>query len=722
MVGVAAGTEPVLSGPHSHAGFIDVIDLHAGVRGWAVDLRDPLAAVTLELCAGERVVATVSTTLVRDDIAAKLGPRAVAGFSFPPETMRNAAGATDEMTDEITVRIAGAGLGLASAGAPCTVAAVLDALRADLAPQPASTIADLELLLDSLRAGGATLGERPLLPLPENLQGYVETLAVDTAGQVWFMGWIRRGHVQEFSAVIVERRKFPAALAVMSYTRDDLPPDCCGIVGLISSSWRPSSATANLHVFFGRDGRFFLKSHTPLRIIPVGELVHEYEGVRDRCLGDGRAIILQRMLSSLDSWVPTRSVSQSYATETSVDRILLVPGLGCLIEGWVLSPIKRVEGLRLRIGASVMSADANSLYWKPRPDLLEAYPGSVAMTARAGFVGLFVGDAEPEDFADPMLKIIFQGGHSTNAAIHPGVFRRLGHSADLEDALAFFPALQEEAFFPRFAEAAIRAERAEMNPPVSLSLAPGRQALVLVLPEDRCDLFLLFEELAEQCRGKAESGHAGGMSRTSGFGIEAVVFVAASRRHRSDALWLFRDFQSTHGAANGIACSLLVIDDALQGFALLPDILREVGASRFVFVGPDVFLKPDGWERARQALASDKGELVFFGIETEAFEHRDLSAGPSARCFAWSTAAFIRWALEAPAFLGGFFRDNGLFQQQGAQMVLHNTARAARICLPTRTQEAVNAVIYAAMPEETGHGLGARWGDAERRVHAGSSR
>jgi len=691
------------------------MDTQAGVRGWAVHLRNPLDPVTLELCVGKVVVATARTTLQREDIAAKLGTPAVAGFSFPPETMRAAAGATNEIQDEITVRIAGAELKLAAAGTPRTVADLLDSLRADLAPQPASTIADLELLLDSLRTGAQALAGRPLLPLPENLQGYVETLAVDTAGQVWFMGWIRRGHVQEFSAVIVERRKFPAALAVMSYTRDDLPPDCCGLVGLIASGWRPSSATSNLHLFFGHEGRFFLKSHAPLRIIPVAELVAEYEGVRERCLGDGRAIALQRMLSSLECWVPTRSVAQSYATETSVDRILLVPGLGCLVEGWVLSPIKRIEGLRLRVGASVMSADANSLYWKPRPDLLDAFPGAVAMTARAGFVGLFVGDAEPEDFADPMLKIIFQGGHSTNAAIHPGVFRRLGHSANLEDALAFFPALQEEAFFPRFAEAAIRAERAAMNPPVPLCLAPSRRALVLVLPEDRCDLFLLFEELSEQCRLRAADTDEANLS-CGGIGIEAVVLVAASRRHRSDALWLFREFQSTHGVTRGIACSLLVIDDAAQGFALLPDILREVGASRFVFVGPDVFLKPAGWERARQALASDKGDLVFFGIESEAFEHRDLQSAPSARCFAWTTAAFIRWAIQAPAFLGGFFRDNGLFQPEAGSVVLHNTARAARFCPPTRTQEAVNAVVYAALEEAAA----AVWGDGKRRMQGES--
>jgi hypothetical protein len=697
MVVGLAGTEPALSSVNSHAGFVDVVDVLGGVRGWAVNLRDPLAPVTLELCVGDVVVAQTLTDYERDDIATKLGARAIAGFTFGPEHMHALAASTDEIEDRISVRIAGTGLSLDSKGAPTRVADVLDALLAQQAPQTASTIADLELLLDSLRTGAAQLGERVLQPYGENLQGYIETLAVDPAGQVWFMGWMRKGHVQEFSAVIVERRKFPAALAVMSYTRDDLPQDCCGLVGLISSNWRPSSATNDLHLFFGHDGRFFLKSHKPLRILPVAELVSEYEGVRERCLGDGRAIVLQRMLSSLETWVPTRSVSQNYATETSVDRILLVPGLGCLIEGWVLSPIKRVEGLRLRVGASVMSADANSLYWKPRHDLLAAFPGSMTMTARAGFVGLFVGDSEPEDFADPMLKIIFQGGHSTNAAIQPGVFRRLGHSANLEDALQFFPALQEEAFFPRFAEAAIHAERAAMNPPVPLSVTQSRSAVILVLPEDRCDLFLLFEDLAEQCRRPA-AGLRHGSDAVVPAGIEAVVLIAASKQNRSDALWLFRDFQSSHGVALGIACSLLVVDDGAQAFALLPDILRQVGASRFVFVGPDVFLKPSGWERARQALASQAADLVFFGIEAEDFEHRDVAGGLSARCFAWSSSSLISWALQAPAFLGGFFRDNGLFQQKSGHVVHHNAARAARTSLPTRTQEAVNAVVYDAMP------------------------
>ncbi len=681
MARILAGTELDGRDGAAHSGFVDVIDSRQGVRGWALNHADPLEPVVLQLCVGEQAVAETQADGERTDISAKLGRPARAGFAFGADVMLSLPGFMDDPDDAVTVRVGATGHLLASAERPPTIGQIIAQLRIDATPEPRSTTADFELLLDELRAGADVLAEGALRPLPENLQGYIETVAVDTSGQVWFMGWMKRGHVQEFSAVLVERRKHPAAIAVMSYLRDDLPADSCGIVGLIYSTWRPSSATADLRVFFGLGGRFHLCAHAPLRIITSGELVGEYEGIRDRCLGEGRAIALQRMLTALENWLPTRTAAQWFATECSIDRILLVPGLGCLVEGWVMSPMKRIEGLRLRVGASVMSADPESLFWKSRPDLLAAFPGSDRMVDRAGFVGLFAGDAEPEDFADPVLKVIFQGGSSANWSIAASAFRRLGHSARVEDALLFFPALQEEVFFPRFADAAIRAERAAMNAPVVLSLTRSRRVMVFVLPEDRCDLFLLFEDIAQQCR-------------TLG-GIEALAFVAASKSNRSDALWLYREFQSTQGASHNIACSLLVIDDAAQAFALLPEVLREVGANRFVFVGAGVLLRESGWARARQALAPGAADLVFFGLETEEYEQRDMASGVTARCFAWSTGHLARWALSAPSFMGGFYLENGLFQSGSAHVVHHNAAACTRTLLSTRVQEAINTTVYA---------------------------
>jgi hypothetical protein len=679
------GTELEYRSSASYSGFIDILDSRVGVRGWAVNLADPLDAVLVQLCAGDQVIGETFAEGDREDISAKLGRPARAGFSFDARVFRSLPDYLDDPQDTLAVRIAATGQFLTAAEAEPTIGDLLIQLQADRLPEVRSSTADFELLLDELRQAAGQLAQLALRPVPEGLQGYVETLAVDTSGQVWFMGWMKRGHLQEFSAVLVERRKFPGAVAVMCYARDDLPQDCCGVIGVIASAWRPSSATSELIMFFGSGGRFHLRANTPLRLVTSGELASEYEAIRERCLGEGRAIALQRMLTAMENWLPSKTAGQWYATETSVDRVLLVPGLGCLVEGWVLSPLKRIDALRIRIGASVMSAHQDSLYWKPRPDLVAAFPGCERMVDRAGFVGLFLGDADPEDFSDPLLKVVFRGGSSANFPLQPNSFRRLGHSAVLDDALLFFPALPEEVFFPRFAEAAIRADRDAMNPPVAISITRGRLAMVMVLPEDRCDLFLLFEELAQRCR-------------VAGW-LPPLVLVAAARSNRSDALWLFREFQQTHAAAHAIACSLLVIDDTAQAFALLPAILAEVGASRFIFVGAGIFLTEAGWAKIAQVVSPEANGLVLFALQKDEFGGAESPDGITARCFAWNVGHFTRWALQAPNFMGGFFRDNGLLSAAPVHVVHHNAARATRTSIASRIQHAVNSAIYARLRE-----------------------
>ncbi len=674
---VVIGTSLSSAGPVPYRGFIDVMDTAQGVRGWVVDLANPANPQPVQLMVGDVLVAELTPDGPRADISHALGVRVTPGFAFDAGWLATAVEVADNDDDAVTVRIAGTEFRLGSGERSLSVADIMEQQSLQTLAQTRTTSDDFQTLLDDFRNDAAVLAEHGLRPVPDGMQGYIETVAIDSAGQVWIVGWMRRGHLTEFAAVISDQRKFPAAIALLTFSRADLPPDACGVLGLLSTDWRPSGSNAEFHVFFGDGGRFHLRSHSPVRFITPAELVAEYEGLRARCVVQGQAASLQRLLTSLENWLPSRPGSQGYATETSIDRVLLVPGLGCLAEGWVLSPMKRVEGLRLRIGGAVMAAQPDSTYWKPRPDLLGAFPGSEAVVARAGFVALFTGDSEPEDFADPVLKIVFEGGASANSAIPQKAFRLLGHSALIEDALRFFPALQEEAFFPRFAEAAIRAQRGAMTAPVALAVARTRRAFVFVLPEDRCDLFLLFEELMQQCR--------------AGQAIDGIAFVASSKANRSDALWLFREFQ----AETTVPASLLVIDDAAHAFALLPDILQTINAKRFVFVGAGVFLTEAGWQHARSALQNGGPDLTLLGLEPDEFEQRGGHEHITARCFAWATAPFLRWSATAAPFLGGYHRENGLYRSTAPHVLYHGAARTSRTAIASRIQEAVNAAVYS---------------------------
>ncbi len=668
-------------------GFVDSLDVENGASGWAVDTADLDRPVKVELCVGQVVVAEMATGSTRDDISIKFGRRVTAGFCFPTEIMIRLPTLAASQDDAVFVRFAGGGAAMETGIDLPTARAIAAEARLIARPAPQTEAVDLEMTLDGLRASAQPLTVATLRPTEQGLRGYIETLVVDPSGMVWFIGWMRQGHPPEFGGVLAETAKHAAAAAIMTFAREDLPGDATGIMGVLSSDWRPTQTTKDLQLYFGPGGRFHLRAHTPLRLISFKELLSDYSTIRDRCLGDRHTGALQRMLGAMESWLPGRGAGLRYGTECSVDRILLVPGLGCLAEGWIMTPMKRIEGLRMRVGAAVMTARQDALYWKPRPDLLDAFPRSETMTRRAGFVALFTGQGDTEDLADPVLKVIFEGGGSANWDIGGHVFRRLGHSATIEDALAFFPALQDEPFFPRFARAAIAIKGAAIPAPVPMRLASRARSdsakqdvssvMVFVLPEERCDMFLLFEEVKHGSRQAAPGAQ--------------IVFVAAATANRSDALWLFRDFE----AAVSIPCSLILVDEAEHALTVLPDILRECGASRFLFAGAGIFLTRTGWLHAAEALAPQGRGLVLFAIEADQPEAAESELPAGARCFAWSATALVDWSLQAQPFFGGYHKDNGLKRADPNHIILRGAARSSRPLIASRIREAVNEAVYA---------------------------
>ena len=201
MSASVVGTSLFGSGPISHRGFVDIVDCLQGVRGWALDLAAPDYPVSVQLLVGEIVVAEISPDVPRHDISESLGIEVSPGFAFEAGVLELIGEVAESGDDLITVRIAGTRLSLGMADQPPRAEDIITRLRQLAAPAPAhATNADFELVLDDLRAEAAALAEQPLRPMPENLQGYIETLAIDTSGQVWMIGWMRRGHLTEFSA------------------------------------------------------------------------------------------------------------------------------------------------------------------------------------------------------------------------------------------------------------------------------------------------------------------------------------------------------------------------------------------------------------------------------------------------------------------------------------------------------------------------------------------
>ncbi|HTZ69295.1 MAG TPA: hypothetical protein VMB71_01465 [Acetobacteraceae bacterium] len=366
---------------------------------------------------------------------------------------------------------------------------------------------------------------------------------------------------------------------------------------------------------------------------------------------------------------PAPSPRVPHAARAAVDRILLLPGFGCLAEGWVLSPQKRVAKLGLDFGGLKLPASPQAVYGKPRPDLAAAFPGSDHLAASAGFAAYFPEQDGLFDASDPNLTVEFADGTATIFPLEQSAVRLLGHAASVEDALPFFPGLAAEPFFPRFATAALAARRAAIQPPEPLTLVATPRTLVAVLPNDRDDRFLLFETLAAQCR-KAP--------------LPGLTLIAAAAASRPDATWMLRDFARDHQ----VPCSLFIAGETADAFAVLADILTDVQAKRFAFLADGIFPTDAGWDHIRAYLNGSATSLMFLGIagETE----------PSARAFAWTAEKFCPFAAGQPAYLEGFHGDNGLNAADPKARFHAACARQARPFIPGMLAAEINAVAIEA--------------------------
>jgi hypothetical protein len=629
----------------NYRGYIDLVDPIVGLQGWVVNIADPTGPIRLELTAGATVLAECDVNQPRDDVARRYGcPGASPGFCFPPNALTSAGEFGLKDGDQrIAVRIAGTGF-LLPCASQLPAAADLIALAqrnaggedvlSTVHDTPAPVPQDIAAAMQTLKARAVPLGELALRPISENQRGTIEAISLDPAGTVWIAGWMRKGHPLEFPAVVADRQKYPAAVFLTCHERADLPDDSVGLFGAVKSEWRPAPGRRDVFLFFDKDGRFYLRAANPLRMATGEELLEFFERIKPSCYGR-RTHALQRMLAATHSWLPGTTRVAGFTVEAWVDHAVVLPGFGCFVEGWVLSPVKRVAQLLLRIGSIVLPCDPASLYFRPRGDLDSAYPNHTALTRQAGFVATFLGSVPTEELVDPVLKIVFADGTSSNHAIEPKVIRRLGYSATLDDLLSFYPSIHAERFFPTFSEAVRDEAKAVVGQVFPFSVATAPRAVVLAVPEDRGDAFLLLDE-AERWLSDSEP--------TLG-----LVLVAARGGLRSEIVAMFDGLGST-----GVhPCSLFFVDEIETTLYLLPTILGMVEARSFVFVAAGVFLTEAGWRTALNDVTDADAPLEFYEIEDPAGECKLNCERGTAECFGWSTRALSTWVMDLPMFVGG---------------------------------------------------------------------
>ena len=523
---------------------------------------------------------------------------------------------------------------------------------------------DLHGVLTALGQTAAELVSQPLRPLSENLAGYIETLWAERPGVVWLTGWVRRDAGQEFSVVLADRRKYAGAVALACYERPDLPANAHAFVGLLQSDWQPSPETTDVFVFIGPELKHFIRSVSPIRYQDGQGFASEFNRVQALCHA-GRINALRGALLNGQSWLPDNAALSGATVKAAVDEILALPGFGCFIHGWLVSPTKRLVRLSIKLADRVLHSVPGSLYFLPRPDLANAAPNMSSLLDRAGFVAALTGPLQPEDLVAPVLKAWFSDGTSVNFSLDSNAIRRLGHATSYDTALRLFPALVNETFFDQCARAIRHEVSGHLATVQSLSrITPAERSIIAVLPAHASDARLMVDQLATNLRGRA--------------GVAAVALVSEQGTSRARLPLMAEGMQ----AATGLPCATFTIEDPRRPFFALAGILDMLGATRFLFLGSGAFPDAATWTKGLDILSgTDEDLAVITSLQGT------VMAG-----MVWTTAAFKAHMAEAVTPIGATHAA-GLLRRHGLQA---GTARITSVgSQPDQLLERVDAALMA---------------------------
>jgi hypothetical protein len=659
-LGQLISSDLVSDEPPPMRGCIDFYDLEQGLAGWAVDLTHSDRPLELELTIGRTVVARRETTHYRDDISELLQKRVCAGFNFEPSCFAGLKNYFDVHGDaEIKIRVAGTNYYLPATGKAPTLSAVYTTGAPDQLATPGF---NLVTRLSRLLIDARDLLAAPLRPADHQLAGFIEVMAIGER-VVWFSGWMKETPLLDHAAIIVDRQKAPAALTILPYPRSDLEAGAHGVIGALLTDWRPSSFSEPI-LYFGPDGSQHLKGVLPIQIktfATFSQYFAEFYKGQER----DRIRDLSQLFESSVSIGNVEGFAQSI--RAAVDRVLVLPGFGAVVSGWVLSPVLKVRSFAMHFGRMTLECDGRSLYFTARPDLLDAFPGDSESIARAGFCYVCCGALETRDLKEAILSVLLEDGSQRSFPINSAVIHRLAHSASLNRLLELYPSIEHEPFFAALTHsicADLRASSTRLTPRRVLRSA---EALIVVIPEERQDYYLLFDDLRRNA--------ASSLGPSCG-----IVLIAETGQSHGELLSLFETL------SDQLPTSLVFVEGADFAVHALPEILMLTHTERFCFIARGCFLTANGWAALRRGF--DSPRLSFLEVIDPA--NSDVGGHCSSAAFMWSPELFQAWLETAPVLIGEHLGIHLFPEDQEHHHLVEGAVQYSRVLTPSRLFAAIN--------------------------------
>ncbi len=377
-------------------------------------------------------------------------------------------------------------------------------------------------------AMGEDLQRRPYTLEDADIAGAIDAMAVDELGRCWVLGWARESIGNAMGVLILDRAKHPGSLVMARFTRDGLAEGATGFIGILQSEWEPQIETGQVAMVLAVKGQPHLRNTGEgLRRVGIRALAQIADAAKTSLSG-GYHEELSRLLAAPESWVPGTARLTNMQVEMAVDNVVAIAGVGCMVEGWVVSPRQAVTGFSLRAGAVISRAEMRSTYRIARPDLAQGFPRAAETLSDAGFVAFFpIADAQALT-RELILKVHLGRRDSANFALPEQDIKWLHRRAGESVLLRCYPALDCEPFFPAMAAMIKRATLMQGSRPVIWNSTVTPLALVVAIAPHPDEAFRVMDCL-DQWRS---------IARARGIGF----VVLAPEASRAQMLRLVRDW------------------------------------------------------------------------------------------------------------------------------------------------------------------------------------
>lgn len=630
-------------------GFVDSWEPGTGVTGWIFKSsknRNKIKGMSVELLIDKAVIATAYVNTVRPDISSLVGSDLATGFVFEPDVYKTIARYILSKNDgKIKIRVSGTKALLPSKGTPPTASELIAVWRNSLlsdyyshhsfARSMNSTNFLKNISIQRIKANA--MASSMLVPIKKQEIGFIESICVDIKSLVWLGGWIKKELFINYAAVLVDRSKYISGIGLIYFPRVDVDAEYQGFIGLLETDWQSSNDASDFILYFDTENISFLRADKTTKYISKLEVLKYFDEVASST-SNGDVEGMSSVLESPTSWERSVSNSVIYEPKVSLDKLFLLQGFGCIIEGWLISSVKIPKTFEIKIGNTTLYAHDSTTYYKQRSDLSNAFQLASRLTDSAGFVSVLLGSIPSPNFREYKLKIIYVDGSVSVHEIDSKVVHALDPILDSKEILRLLPTINFESWFPFFCSALHSNIRNAVIDVVPVVKEIGStKAIIIYWPNNSDGQYLIADDIYRNIEH-----------------LELNNIELCLISNVSDALnslkKIINNIKSSH---TKIKVSAYIIPKEELRLYCIPKILIDLGIESFAFLGPNISLRDIGWIAIQNNLKGYSDFPLILELNTGFSSKYSINTYITTDAWAWKTTQFLEFLLKLSPMVSG---------------------------------------------------------------------